>query len=263
MTKLALGIAAALTLAVTLPSKPAAADRGCTRHCSPLFEAMAWSMAAGIVGGYAYGTGYFIYHDATDERQSADYAAAELGINAALAALFTVGTADAIEHRKPGQAVAYGALTLTHGALASHGAWRAYQHRAEFRPDDRTLAATAGLAYATNTLLWALQVPGRHGRGYGIAEAAVNAPLAAGLGYLAVDRARGGDTRQAVLFGGMAAISGALALHGAYTAVFQERGGGEEPIDFGLDLGLGADLAPTVVTDGKEVAPGLGASGTW
>jgi hypothetical protein len=259
MRKLVIALAATLLLA--LGSKPAEAH--CRTDCPAWLDALGYTLAAGVVGGYATGTGYFIYHDATDERQSADYAAAELGINAALAALFTVGTADAIEHRKPGQAVAYGALTLTHGALASHGAWRAYQHRAEFRPDDRTLAATAGLAYATNTLLWALQVPGRHGRGYGIAEAAVNAPLAAGLGYLAVDRARGGDTRQAVLFGGMAAISGALALHGAYTAVFQERGGGEEPIDFGLDLGLGADLAPTVVTDGKEVAPGLGASGTW
>jgi len=26
---------------------------------------------------------------------------------------------------------------------------------------------------------------------------------------------------------------------------------------------LGADLAPTVVTDGLDVAPGLGAAGSW
>jgi hypothetical protein len=260
MRKLAIALAVTVTVLLAVGSKPAEAH--CHQDCPAWLDAIGYTLAAGIVGGYAYGTGYFIYRDATDDRQSLDYAAAELGFNTAFAALFTTATADAIEHRQPGRAAAYGALALTHGVLAGHGVWSAYQHRGELRPEPTTIARFAGLAYATNTVIWGLQLPGEHGRGYGIAEAAVNAPLAAGLGYLAVDRARGGDTRQAALFGGMAAISAGLALHGAYTAIFQ-RPRHEEPIDFGLDLGLGADVAPTVVTDGKEVAPGIGASGTW
>ena len=258
-------LAAAVTLLLTRGSKPAEAR--CGSDCPPLVDAIGWIFAAGLAGGYAYGTGYFIYHDATDATQSLGHGGAELGIHAPLAALFTGITAGAIERGQGGQAALYGALSLTHGALATHGAWRVYQHRvelgAELRPEPETLVALAGIAYAANTLMWGLNAPGHHGRGYGVAEAAVNAPLAAGLGYLAADRARGGDTRQAVLFGGMAALSGALAIHGAYLALRPERTPSIEDLNFDLGRGLGADLAPTVVTDGKEVAPGLGASGTW
>jgi len=258
MRKLAIALVAALL--VTLGSRPAEAR--CGQHCPPWLDAIGYTFAAGLVGGYAYGTGYFIYRDATDDQQSLDYAASEIGFNLLMGSIFSIGTVDAIQHGNIGQTAALGALTLAHGALVGHGVWRVYDHRSELRPEPQTVARFAGLAYATNAVLWAAQLPGRHGRGYGIAEAAVNAPLAAGLGYFAADRARGGATREAALLGSMAAISGALALHGAYTAIFQQRRT-EEKIDFGLDLGLGAEVAPTVVTDGKEVAPGLGASGTW
>ncbi len=260
MRKLALALAAAL-LFVTLRSKPA--EAGCGGDCPPWIDAIGFAFAAGLVGGYGYGTGQFIYRDLTRDQQSLDYAGAEIGFNALMGALFTGATIDAIQRRKAGQAATFGALALTHTMLVGHGAWGVYQHRSELRPEPVTVARFAALGYASNTLFWALQAPGRHGRAYGIAEAAVNAPLAAGLGYLAAERARDGDTRYAALFGGMAAVSGALALHGAYTAVFQRPADRTEEIDFGLDLGLGADVAPTVVTDGKEVAPGLGAAGTW
>ena len=83
----------------------------------------------------------------------------------------------------------------------------------------------------------------------------MNAPIAAGLGYLALERGRDGKTGPTVLYGGLAAVSGALAIHGAYTAVAPRR-------SIKLEV-LGADVAPTVVSDGREVAPGLGAAGTW
>jgi hypothetical protein len=262
MRKLVLA-AAAVTLLLTRGSQPAEAR--CGSDCPPLLEALNWTFAAGLAGGYAYGTGYFIYHDATDATQSLGHGGAELGLHAPLALMFTGITAGAIDRGRVGQAALFGALSLTHGALAGHGAWRVFQHRAELIPEPQTLVALAGIAYGANTLMWGLSAPGHHGRGYGVAEAAVNAPLAAGLGYLAADRARGGDTREAVLFGGMAALSGALVLHGAYLALRPERTPSIEDLNFdlGRGLGVGADLAPTVVTDGKDVAPGLGASGTW
>jgi hypothetical protein len=255
MTKLALGIAAALTLAVTLPSKPAAADRGCTRHCSPLFEAMAWSMAAGIVGGYAYGTGYFIHRDVTDEAQTLEYAGTELGINSAGAVLFGMGAVSSARDGSAGGTLVFGALAAVHTTLAVHGGWQVYEHRSELRPDPDVVRRFAILGYGANTIMWAAQLRADRSRGYGIAEAAVNAPIAAGLGYLAYDRYRDGKTSSTALFGGLAAVSGALAVHGVYTAVAPRR----TPK---LEL-YGADLAPTMVSDGREVAPGLGAAGTW
>jgi hypothetical protein len=260
MRKIALALA--VTLA-TLWSRPA--DAGCGGDCPTWIDVLAVGFGVGVVGGYAGGTGYYVYHDVTDDRQSRDYAVGELAFNGLFASIWTGGTVAAIKDRKPGQAAVFGTLALGHTTLAGHGVWRLYTLRNEFRPDAATVARFAALGYATNTVIWAIGLRGEHGRGYGIAEAAVNAPLAAGLGYLAVDRARSGDTREAALFGGMAAVSGALALHGAYTAVFQQRRTRGEPIDFGLDLGLGAGtaVAPTIVTDGKEVAPGLGASGSW
>jgi hypothetical protein len=259
MRKLALALLVTL-LVVASRSKPAAAH--CGQDCPLWLDAMALSLAAGIVGGYAYGTGYMVYRDATGEEQTLSYGGTELAINAALGSLFVGGTVAEVKDGNYGQAAVTGAFALTHAALATHGAYRVYELRGEIRPDPKTVAAFVGLGYASNALYWALQAPGPHGRGWGVAEAAVNAPMAAGLAYLAVDRANDGHDRQAVLFGGMAAVSGALALHGAWYAIAPTR----KPLpdlDLGLDLGIGADIAPTAVTDGKEVAPGLGASGTW
>lgn len=258
MRKLALALL--VTVLVASRSKPAAAH--CGQDCPIWLDAMALTLAAGVVGGYAYGTGYMIYRDATAREQTLSYGGTELAINAALGSLLVGGTVAAIQDGSYGQAAVTGALALTHAALATHGAYRVYELRGEIRPDPKTAAAFLGLGYASNALYWALQAPGSHGRGWGVAEAAVNAPMAAGLAYLAVDRAHDGNHRQAVLFGGMAAVSGALALHGAWYAVAPTR----KPLpdlDLGFDLGIGADIAPTAVTDGKEVAPGLGASGTW
>ena len=253
MRKLIFAVTAAVALLVALPSKPAEAS-SCVRHCSPLLDAMGWTLAAGLAGGYAYGTGYFIYHDATDATQTVEYGGAELGVNGALGLLLALGAVDAGRDGRVGSAVGFGAFSALHLTLAVHGGWRVYDRRGDIRPSSDVVQRFAYLGYGTNTLLWALQVPGQHGRGYGIAEAAVNAPIAAGLGYLAVERGRDGKIGPALLFGGMAVVSGALAIHGVYTAVAPWRPRVEV---------FGADFAPTVVSDGREVAPGLGAAGTW
>jgi len=255
-------LAAVVALVVLRGIKPAGAD---CRHCSPLFDAVGLTLAAGLVGGYAYGTGYFIHRDVTADRQTLEYGATEATVNILLGSLFTGATVDAVRHGHAVQAAVLGAFALTHGTLTGHGLWRVYQHRGELRPDRTTVERAVALAYASSTLMWGLQAFGDHGRAYGITEAAVNTPIAAALGYLAVDRARDGDTPAAMLYGGLATVSGVLALHGVRTAMVQNQRRGEEPIDFGLDLGLGGDVevAPTVVTDGKQLAPGVGASGAW
>jgi hypothetical protein len=252
MRKLALTLTAAL-LVTLAGSKPAEAH--CRTDCPVWIDVLGWAFVAGVVGGYAYGTGYYVYHDATDEAQTLNYAAGELTANALLGTLFAAGAVGAGKDGHGGAAVGLGAIALAHGALAAHGVGRIYEHRSEMRLPDETLAWAAGIAYAANAIAWASQLPADRGRGYGIAEAAVNLPLAAGLGYLAVDRAQGGgDMKHVVLFGGMAALSGAFVYHGVRTAISPKRRSA---------LDLGPDIAPTVVTDGFALAPGLGASGTW
>ena len=255
MRKLIFAVTAALALTAALPSKPAAASpRSCVHHCSPLFEAMGWTLAAGIVGGYAYGTGYFIYRDATDATQTLEYGGTEAGVNGALGLLFGAGAVAAARDGSVGTTVGLGAFSALHLTLAAHGGWRVYDRRADIHPSPDAVQRFAVLGYSVNTLAWASQLRAGRGPGYGIAEAAVNAPIAAGLGYLALERGRDGKTGPAVLFGSMAAVSGALAVHGLYTAV--------APRPARVEV-FGADLAPTVVSDGREVAPGLGAAGTW
>jgi hypothetical protein len=255
MRKLAVAFtAAALTLTLGLESKPAAAS--CLHDCSPILDTMALGLAAGLVGGYAYGTGYFFYRDATDDTQTLEYGGTELGVHGALGVLFATGAVDAVQNGHAGSAVAYSAVAALHLALAAHGGWRVYDRSADIHLSPELVPRFALLGYAVNTIAWAGQLPGeRHGRGYGLAEAAVNAPIAAGLGYLAVERGRAGKTGPTVLFGSMAAVSAALAIHGLYTAVAPRR---LPRVDV-----LGADLAPTVVTDGLDLAPGLGAAGRW
>jgi hypothetical protein len=139
--------------------------------------------------------------------------------------------------------------------MALHGLWRMKEEYKDpgHAPDD-TLEWIAGITYGANTIVWTAGLAKHHGRTYGIVEAAVNAPLAGGLAYLAIDRARDGERAQTFVFGSLALISGGLAYHGVKTAI--------EPTTPGIDL-LGTDVMPTAVSDGREVAPGLAMSGTW
>lgn len=250
MRKLAL--AAAVTLLLALGSKPA--DAACRMDCPVWYDLIGYTLVAGLVGGYAGGTGYFIYRDTTDEAQTIEYGAGELAANTALGALMGGITYDAARAGHTGTALVAGSLTLVHAALATHGAATIIERRGEIRIPDDSIAWVLGIAYGGNAIWWMSQLGGEQSRRFGIVEAAVNAPIAAGLGYLAVDRARDGDVPRAALFGGMAALSGAFAVHGVRTAIAPRR---VEVLD------LGVDLAPTVVSDGREIAPALGASGTW
>jgi hypothetical protein len=248
-------IAILATLALVITTKPADAC-SCSGDACSFLDPIAYALGIGIVGGYAYGTGTFIYRDVTDDTQSLEYGATEAGVNLALGSMFATGAVDSFQHGKIGSGLVLSGFTAVHGTLAAHGTWRMYTQRGEFKPPpDRTLYGVAAIAYATNTIAWTANMGGEHGRGYGIAEAAVNAPIVAGLGYLAVDRARDGDLGPAVLYGGMAALSSVFVVHGVKTAFSPT----EVP---DLDL-LGTDVAPTMVSDGRSSGFGLGAAGTW
>jgi len=83
----------------------------------------------------------------------------------------------------------------------------------------------------------------------------VDAPLAAGAAYLAYRAANDGNGARAMIYTGMAGVSGALAVHGIATAISPYHAPA-------LDL-LGTDVTPTIVDDGREMGPGLGAGGTF
>lgn len=245
------GIAVVVAVALALAPRPAQA--ACGRDCMPWpFDLLGAAVVLGLAGGYVAGTGYFVYRDATDDQQSLKYGGIELGVNAGLSAMWTAG---AFAADGPGERTIYAGLALVHAGLAVHGGYRTVLQRDELNIPRETGIAAAGLGYAANTLIWTLNLGGDHDRAYGLWEAGVNAPLALGLGYVAIDRARDGDTGHAALFGGMALVSGALATHGIVTAI-------SPPQSPGLDL-LGAALAPTMVSDGRSLAPGLAARGTW
>ncbi|MDQ3340316.1 MAG: hypothetical protein M4D80_34590 [Myxococcota bacterium] len=236
-------------------SRPAEACRGNAR-CPLIVGVFAYGLAAAVVGGYAYGTGYFAYHDLTDETQTMKYGVGELAYNGTFGAMFTYGAIEAARDGDVGTAVIAGTLGLGHNVLAVHGAWRIKtEWKDPGHAPDNTRTWIAGIAYSANTLAWTAGLPGEHGRTYGVVEAAVNAPIAAGLGYLAIERGRDGERGAALLYGGMAAISGALTYHGLRTAISPHQ-------SRALDL-LGTDVMPTAVSDGREVAPGIAMSGTW
>lgn len=255
-------VIAAFAIALLVSSAGRAEAAGACRGgpCPGWLQVIGYSFVAALVAGYGYSIGYYAHRDLTDEpgAQSLGYGAGELAAHGALGTLFAIGTVDAVRHKRVKQTLAFGALTAVHGTLAGHGLWRMYNRRGEVKighlPDD-TFEWVVGIAYGTNTALWLLGLPSRHGRTYGIVEASVNGAAALGMGYLAVDAALDGSAPRTVIFGGLAVVSGALAAHGVKTAI-------SPPVVPGLDL-LGTELTATVVSDGRELGPGLAARGTW
>jgi hypothetical protein len=248
---------AALALAATT-ARPASANRG---DCGPLCKLIAVPIAVGVVGGiavgYAYGTGYYIVNDLKDEPHHASYYGTELFLHGSLATLFVGATRDELRAGRTGSAIGTGAFAALHVTLALHGVGGVWSERDEIQTPSGTLVHWGlGSAYGINTLAWASSWPGTHSRGYGIAEVVVNAPITVGLGLIARDRMH--DDRgagAAVLYSGMAAISAIYVAHGIKTLVVPRRRNK-------LDL-LGTDVMPTVVSDGLELAPGLGAAGSF
>jgi len=241
-----------VVLVLAFASKPANACRG--GPCPPAVRALGYTVAAAATGGYAYGMGYLIYHDVTDVDQSLNYGVGEFTTNGLGVFIFGGGTVLALGDEDYKTAAVVAPLATLHTTLMIHGGWRIYRERDGFRAPQNAMLWLGGTAFATNALVWAAQHDERRGRTFGIAEAAVNGPLAIGLGYVAYDRFASWRGGAGFVYGGMAAISGALAIHGIRTAI------APDPPRIDID---GLDLAPTIVSDGIERAPGLGAAGTW
>lgn len=245
-------LAVAVMFALVLAARPVDACR--LGPCPPAVQALGYTLGAALAGGYAYGTGYLVYHDLTDEHQTVAYGGSEMIINAAGAFLFGGAAVDALRHDKPGAAAALAPFALLHGTLMVHGPWRLYHERQDFREPPNAMLWLGGSAFTTNALLWSSQLGERHGRAYGLAEAVVNGPLAFGLGAVACDRFARWHGGAGFVYAGMAGISAGLTVHGLRTAI--------SPAPPKLDINH-MDLAPTVVSDGIALAPGLGAGGTW
>src|SRR5512138_1288721 len=113
----------AVLVGIVATTRPAHACRG-NAPCPVIIDVFAFGLGAVMVGGYAYGTGYFAYHDLTDETQTLGYGGGELAYNATFGTLFTYGAIEAAKDKHPGQTVVFGSLGLLHDALAIHGAYR-------------------------------------------------------------------------------------------------------------------------------------------
>jgi hypothetical protein len=242
----------AVVLVLIASSKPAEACR--LGPCPPAVQALGYTLAAGLAGAYIYGVSYNVYHDVTDSDQTLGWGIGEFTANGLGVFIAGGGTISALRAESYGAAAVLAPFALLHTTLMVHGGWRAYNESDELRLPDNGLLWLGGTAYTANTLLWASQVSSRRGRAFGIAEAAVNGPIAIGLGYLAYDRFATWRGGAGFAYGGMAAISAAFTIHGLRTAISPPR-----PV---IDTNA-MDLYPTVVDDGKELAPGLGLSGTW
>jgi len=236
-------LALAVVLLVVLANRPAHAD--C--HGSPCpqwLNVVGYTFLAGVTTGYAYGTGRFIYSDVNDPDQSLNYGVTELTANGLLATLFTAGTIDAARNHSASVLV-WGGMTALHTTLAVHGGWRIYQERSGFILPKAPIAWIGGSLYGVNAAYWLTELQGPHSRAFGITEAAVNAPIAIGLGYLAYDRFhtfRGGP---GLLYGGMAAVSAAFVVDGLRTVIAPRKGNK-------------LDLLPTY-----DDGPGLSFAGSW
>ena len=158
-------------------------------------------------------------------------------------AMWGAGFVDAVREGS-GAAVPLGALTLVHGAMLLHG----IEHtKFDFHNFDGTAAVwTVGSLYSVQALAFLAQGDERHGRGFGTAEIAINAPLAAGAAYLAVSAMHDRSDGHALAFTGVAAVSTALTIQGAYSLLHPYRP-------------AGLDFLPTATGD----SVGLSAAGTF
>lgn len=237
-------------------ARPAQA-RGCqTRTCELIVAPFAIALGAGVVGAYVGGTGYFVVHDLRGDPEPITYHGTELVVHGSLATAFLQPTIGAARKGDLAGAAALGTFSAVHLTLATNGLRGVWRQRDEIGAPSSTLTTwTIGTVYGINTLAWAAGWPGRHGRGYGAAEVAVNAPLVVGLGWLAADRFHDDRGRgAALLYSGMATVSALYVAHGVKTLVAPKRQK--------LDL-LGTDLMPTVVSDGRDLAPGLATAGSF
>lgn len=253
MRKLAI-LAAALSLSA-LAARPAEASH-CGRDCLPWLTPIAVGMGAGILGAYAYGTGVYIAGDLDGTVKSTNYDGSELILHGALGTIFLGGMTDTIRNGSVGGTLVMGSFAAMHLTLATNGLRGLVRHRSEFHPDDTVVTWTVGTITGINALGWASGMSDPHGRAYGLAEIAVNAPFVAGYAYLAKDRFENHRGGPGLVYAGLAAISTIYVAHGAKTALFPYRAPK-------LDV-LGTDFSPTVLADTRgEPSPGLATAGRF
>jgi hypothetical protein len=193
---------------------------------APIAKPMGVALGLGMAGGYLYGTGYYASHDLANDRTGNDYLAGDLAFNGLAATLWGAGTIAELEDGS-GYALPLAGMTALHGAMVVHSIENLHLDLHNF--NGTAAIWTAGSVYALQVLLFTEGAGERHGRGWSVAEAAINAPLAVGAAYAAY---RVDNPGEKLVFTGAAAVSGALALHGIKTAAF--------PTPVGSDgIGLG------------------------
>lgn len=199
---------------------------------------LGYTMGIGLVGGYVGGVGYFGWHDLADDDHGNDYLGGDIAFNGLFTAIWGAATVEAARDHS-GWAVPLAGLTVMHGAMLVHGIANTHF---DFHNFDGTAATwTVGTLWGVEALAFASGDGDRHERGYGIAEIAVNAPIAAGAAYLAFDSMRDHGDR-AMLLTGVAAASAALTIHGGYTLLHPYRSDGLDflPTATGDSVGLSA-----------------------
>jgi hypothetical protein len=250
-----IAIVAALTLSLTAAARPADASR-CGRDCLPWLTPIAVGLGAGIAGAYAYGTGVYIVGDLDGTVKSTNYYGSELILHGSIGSVFVGGTIDTIRNGSVGGTIVMGSFAAIHLTLATNGLRGLVKHSGEFHPNETLVTWTVGTVTGINALGWASGMSERHGRSYGLAEIAINAPFVAGYAHLAKDRFESGAGGPGLVYAGLAAISTLYVAHGAKTALFPYRAPK-------LDM-FGADVAPAIVSDSRgEIAPGLATAGTF
>jgi len=235
----ATALALAVFLAIGLVSPRADACDDFAIIAKPL----GYTLGIAAVGSYVGGVGYFGWHDLANDNLSNDYLGGDIAFNGLFAALWGAGFVDAVREGS-GAAVPLAGLTVLHGAMLVHG----IEHvKLDFHNFDGTAATwTAGTLWGVQALAFAAEGGERHERSFGIAEIAVNAPLAAGAAYLAVESMHDNRGDRALLLTGVAAVSAALTIHGGYTLLHPYRP-------------AGLDFLPTATGD----SVGLSAAGTF
>ena len=232
-----------LALAVVLAMGLASPRADACDDFAIIAKPLGYTMGIALVGGYVGGVGYFGWHDVADDDHSNDYLGGDIAFNGLFTAIWGAATVEAARDHS-GWTVPLAGLTVMHGAMLVHGIGNTHF---DFHNFDGTAATwTIGSVWGLEALAFASGDGDPHERGYGIAEIAVNAPIAAAAAYLAFESMHDNRGDRALLLTGVAAVSTALTLHGGYTMLHPYHS-------------AGLDFLPTAT--GDEV--GLSAAGTF
>lgn len=245
-------------IALLLVGAPRVAEAGGRGSCGDTCNVIMWTLAVSGLTAYGVAQSWFVYRDLTDETQSARYAGGELAWNGLMSGLMTAGFISSVRGKRTRSALITGGLGAMHTTLAIHGGvglWKARDEVGPIKwPSSDVLPYLGAMAYLTNTIAWTSMLPARHSRNYGIVELSVNAPIALGMGYLAVRSLSDDPGPKGVALGGLTVLSGAFAVHGLTKIIAPD-----EPR--GMDLLR--DVIPVVVTDGVHQGPGIGIARSW